>query len=99
MRNPVAAEIFNEAICNLIKRKIPTTLRRSDEFGIAFDYDGSVSLKDSEDILEQPEPVTLKCWRLGTQRARAIVATRWHCSPPACHAPSMISSRTSFSRM
>jgi hypothetical protein len=51
MRDPAAAEVFNEAMCNLLKRKIHASLKRSDEFTIAFDYDGAVSLQDSEEIL------------------------------------------------
>jgi len=51
MRDPLAAEVFNEAISGLLKRKIRTSLRKVDDFGIAFDYDGEVSLQDSEEIL------------------------------------------------
>jgi hypothetical protein len=52
MRDPLAAEVFNEAICGLLKRKIRTSLRKVDDFSIAFDYDGEVSLQDSEEILD-----------------------------------------------
>jgi hypothetical protein len=52
MRNPLASEVFNEAICGLLKRKIRTSLKRTDEWSIAFDYDGAVSLQDSEEILD-----------------------------------------------
>ena len=51
MRNPLASEVFNEAICGLLKKKIRTSLRRTDELTIAFDYDGSVSLQDTEELL------------------------------------------------
>ena len=44
MRNPLASEVFNEAICSLLKRKIRESLRKTDELTIAFDYDGAVSL-------------------------------------------------------
>ena len=37
MRNPPAAEIFNEEISNLLKRKIKSTLTRLDDLSIAFD--------------------------------------------------------------
>ncbi len=53
MRSPLAAEIFNEAICSLLKKKIRTTLGRMDEHGIQFDYDGFVSLQDSAELLEE----------------------------------------------
>ncbi|MCC7273412.1 MAG: hypothetical protein IT561_12150 [Alphaproteobacteria bacterium] len=52
MRDPLAAEIFNEAICGLLKKKIRTTLRKTDELTIAFDYDGAVTREDSEEILD-----------------------------------------------
>jgi len=51
MRNPPAAEIFNEEVANLLKRKIKATLSRLDELTIAFDYDGEVSAQDAEEIL------------------------------------------------
>jgi hypothetical protein len=53
MRNPLASEVLNEAICNLLKAKIRASLRKADDLTIAFDYDGSVSLKDSEEILDR----------------------------------------------
>jgi len=52
MRNPMASEIFNEAICKLLKNKIRGSLRKTDELSIAFDYDGAVTLQDSEEILD-----------------------------------------------
>jgi glycosyltransferase involved in cell wall biosynthesis len=53
MRNPLAVELFNEEICNLLKRSIQSTLTHSDDLSIAFDYDGDVTLEDSERILER----------------------------------------------
>jgi hypothetical protein len=35
-----------------LKRKFRSTLRKTDEWGIAFDYDGAVSLEDSQQILD-----------------------------------------------
>lgn len=55
MRNPLASEVFNEAVCSLLKNKIRTSLRRTDEVTIAFDYDGEVSLQDTVGILEQAQ--------------------------------------------
>lgn len=52
MRDPLAAEVFNEAICSLLKRKIRTSVRKMDEVSISFDYDGAVTLRDSEEILD-----------------------------------------------
>lgn len=57
MRNPIAAELFNEAICGLLKRKFRTSLRKTDELAIAFDYEGAVSLQDSEEILDQARAI------------------------------------------
>lgn len=51
MRNPVAAEIFNEEVSNLLKRKIKDTLTRTDELTVAFDYTGEVTAADAEGIL------------------------------------------------
>ena len=48
MRNPPAAEIFNEEVANLLKRKIRTTVTRLDELSIAFDYEGEVTAQDAE---------------------------------------------------
>jgi hypothetical protein len=53
MRDPLAAEIFNEEISNLLKRKIKASITRLDDLTIEFAYDGEVTLQDSEEILER----------------------------------------------
>jgi hypothetical protein len=53
MRNPPAAEIFNEELSNLLKRKIKATVSRLDELGIAFDYDGKVTAQDAQEVLDK----------------------------------------------
>jgi hypothetical protein len=53
MRNPPAAEIFNEEVSNLIKRKIKATVTRLDELSVEFDYDGQVSAADAEEVLDK----------------------------------------------
>ena len=53
MRNPLAAEVFNEEVSNLLKRKIKTSLSRLDELSIAFDYDGKVTAGDVDEILSR----------------------------------------------
>jgi hypothetical protein len=53
MRNPPAAEIFNEEVSNLLKRKIKASVTRLDDLGIAFDYDGEVSAEDAQLTLEK----------------------------------------------
>jgi len=55
MRNPPAAEIFNEELANLIKRKIKASVTRLDELSVAFDYNGEVSAADAEEILDKIE--------------------------------------------
>ena len=51
MRNPPAAEIFNEEVANLLKRKIKSTVTQLDELSIAFDYEGEVTAQDADEIL------------------------------------------------
>jgi hypothetical protein len=51
MRNPPAAEIFNEEVANLLKRKIKATVTRLDELSIGFDYEGEVTAQDAAEIL------------------------------------------------
>ncbi len=53
MRNPVAAEIFNEEVSNLLKNKIKASVTRVDELGIAFDYEGEVTDQDARAILDK----------------------------------------------
>jgi hypothetical protein len=53
MRNPPAAEIFNEELANLLKRKIKATITRLDELTIGFDYEGEVSAQDAQQILDK----------------------------------------------
>jgi hypothetical protein len=53
MRNPPASEILNEEVSNLLKRKIKASLSRLDELSIAFDYEGEVTEKDAQEILEK----------------------------------------------
>jgi hypothetical protein len=53
MRNPLATEIFNEEICNLLKRKIKDSVVHRDDLSIKFNYMGEVTSQDSEDILRE----------------------------------------------
>src|SRR5262249_35809955 len=53
MRNPPAAEIFNEEVSNLLKRKIKSTVSRLDDLSIAFDYEGEVSAADAHEVMEK----------------------------------------------
>jgi hypothetical protein len=53
MRNPLAMDVFNEEICTLLKKKIKGSLVSMDDLSIRFNYQGEVSLQDSEEILEK----------------------------------------------
>jgi hypothetical protein len=53
MRNPPASEIFNEEICNLLKRKIKDSITRIDALSIDFGYEGEVTAEDACRILEK----------------------------------------------
>src|ERR1700726_2831197 len=53
MRNPPAAEIFNEEVSNLLKRKIKSTLTHMDALTIGFDYEGEVTDDDAREILDK----------------------------------------------
>jgi hypothetical protein len=53
MRNPPAAEIFNEELATVLKKKIKSTVTRLDELTIAFDYEGEVTARDAEEILDK----------------------------------------------
>jgi hypothetical protein len=69
MRNPPAAEIFNEELANLLKRKIKATVTRLDDLSIAFDYDGAVTSEDARTILD-------KITNLHRRALEAVEATR-----------------------
>jgi len=77
MRNPPSAEILNEEVSNLLKRKIKASLSRLDDFGIAFDYEGDVSAQDAEEILAKIERLHARALAAAghtasTERANAL---------------------------
>ena len=53
MRNPPAAEIFNEEVCNLLKRKIKASVTHMDALSIDFEYEGEVTAADACEILDK----------------------------------------------
>jgi hypothetical protein len=64
MRNPPAAEIFNEEICNLLKRKIKDSVTHMDALSIEFAYEGEITAQDACEILD----------KIATLHARALSA-------------------------
>ncbi|HZY84199.1 MAG TPA: hypothetical protein VFE78_05180, partial [Gemmataceae bacterium] len=76
MRNPPAAEIFNEELANLLKRKIKASVSRLDELGIAFDYEGEVTAQDAEEVLT----------RIAARHRRALAAAESAPSPERAEA-------------
>jgi hypothetical protein len=53
MRNPLAMDVFNEEICTLLKKKIKGSVTRIEDLSIRFAYNGEVTLKDTQEILEK----------------------------------------------
>jgi hypothetical protein len=53
MRNPPAAEIFNEEVSNLLKRKIKSSVSHLDALTIEFGYEGEVTAEDAREILDK----------------------------------------------
>ena len=76
MRNPPAAEIFNEEVCNLLKRKIKSTVTHMDSLTIAFDYDGEVTAEDAHEILD----------KISALHQRALKASETACTPDRAQA-------------
>ena len=71
MRNPVAAEIFNEEVSNLLKRKIKDTVTSLDDLGIAFDYQGEVTADDAHAILDKVAGMHARALALADRAAQA----------------------------
>lgn len=76
MRNPPAAEIFNEEVSNLLKRKIKSTLTRLDELSIRFDYEGEVTAPDAQEVLH----------KISALYGRAVEAAERATNPPRAEA-------------
>jgi hypothetical protein len=53
MRNLPSSEVFNEEVCNLIKRKIVSNAYTLDPLTLTMEYDGSITSQDTESILER----------------------------------------------
>jgi hypothetical protein len=70
MRNPVAAEVFNEEVSNLLKRKIKASVSALDELGVSFDYEGEVTGPDAREILDRIAAVHGRALQAAGQAAR-----------------------------
>ncbi len=53
MRNPLAMDVFNEELCTLLKKKIKGSVTKLEDLTIRFGYNGEVTLKDTQEILEK----------------------------------------------
>jgi len=53
MRNPLAAEVFNEELCSLLKKKIHRSVTKLDDLSIKFDCSTEVSALESDEILQK----------------------------------------------
>ncbi|MDR3404589.1 MAG: hypothetical protein P4L99_18955 [Chthoniobacter sp.] len=53
MRNPLAMDVFNEEICTLLKKKIKSSVTKLEDLTIRFGYNGEVTLKDTQEILDK----------------------------------------------
>jgi hypothetical protein len=69
MRNPLAAEVFNEELCSLLKRKIHRSVTKLDDLSIEFDCSTEVSAQESGEILQ-------KVTSLHDQVAKAAATTQ-----------------------
>jgi hypothetical protein len=77
MRNPPAAEIFNEEVSNLMKRKIKASISHMDDLSVSFDYDGAVTAEDAQEILDKITAMHSRVERVAaeassTERASAL---------------------------
>lgn len=71
MRNPPAAEIFNEEVANLLKKKIKASITHLDELSVSFDYDGAVSAQDAQEILDKIGGLHARVERAATEASLA----------------------------
>jgi hypothetical protein len=77
MRNPPAAEIFNEEVCNLLKRKIKSTVTHLNSLTIDFGYEGEVTAEDACAILDKVSALHQRALKASTMartedRAQAL---------------------------
>jgi len=83
MRHPLAFEVFNEEVANLLKRKILATCTHRNDLTIEFGYEGEVTVQDSEEIIERIGAIhrrTLACADETSNEARKRALTQFACN-------------------
>jgi hypothetical protein len=98
LRNPPASDIFNEEVCNLLKRKIKATVSHLDALSIDFDYDGSVTEADACEILEKISALHRRALAAAAHTPNPEARRRSGSSPPTSKKPSIGLNLTSFNR-
>lgn len=74
MRNPLAAEVFNEELCNLLKKKIKSSVSKLTDLSIEFEYEGEVTARDVQEVLAKVQELhdrVLKAAAVAENPARA----------------------------
>ena len=98
MRNPPAAEIFNEEVANLLKRKIHASVTGLDDLSIEFDYDGQVTAQDAAEILAKIETLYRRASQAAEAERSPTAPRRCGSSPRTSRKPSTGSNPTSSTR-
>lgn len=82
---PPAAEIFNEEVSNLIKRKIKASVARLDELSVTVDYNGEVTV--DRHVVFHEEDLRPLCHVVdefpGSAFFTAAGTTMVNCAPPS----------------
>jgi hypothetical protein len=98
-RSPLAMDVFNEDICTLLKKKIKSSLLSVDDLSIRFEYEGEVTLHDSEEILHRITAVHDRILDAAASTKWPSAKRRCCCLPKIWLAHFTDSSRIFFSRM
>jgi len=83
MRHPLAYEVFNDEVANLLKRKIQSSCRHLNDLSIEFGYEGEVTMQDSEEILDRIRTIhgrALSCNNETANDARREALARFACN-------------------
>ena len=83
MRHPLAFEVFNEEVANLLKRKFKANVRHLNDLTIELGYEGDVTIQDSEQIIERIRAVrdrALACAKATENETRRTELERFACN-------------------